>query len=221
MVISFVNAKGGVGKTTLSVSYAVWLKEKGYSVAFIDADKQRLSSDWLKAVEPEVEQWQINEEQVMLDRIVEVRDNVDFLIVDGPAGDSSLTRVILLRSDIAFLPCGPSELDLKGTQDEIKVVKSVQDIREGKPSAYFIPNRVKPDQILTRELFDIGDGLGIPFTKNYLKQRDPYADAPGQQTVVWRMGWLRRQAGNEMKNLFEEIVGYDNTTETRKLVGNE
>lgn len=221
MVISFVNAKGGVGKTTLSVSYAVWLKEKGYSVAFIDADKQRLSSDWLKAVEPEVEQWQINEEQVMLDRIVEVRDNVDFLIVDGPAGDSSLTRVILLRSDIAFLPCGPSELDLKGTQDEIKVVKSVQDIREGKPSAYFIPNRVKPDQILTKELFDIGDGLGIPFTKNYLKQRDPYADAPGQQTVVWRMGWLRRQAGNEMKNLFEEIVGYDNTTETRKFVGNE
>lgn len=209
MVVSFVNAKGGVGKTTISVSYAVWLKEKGHKVALIDADKQRLSSDWLKAVEPELPQWQISEEQEMLDKIVEVREDFDFVIVDGPAGDSGLTRVILLRSDLAFLPCGPSELDLKGTQDEIKVVRSVQEIRGGRPNAYFVPNKVKPDQVLSKELFELGDTVGIPFTENYLRLRDPYADAPGQQTVVWRMGFLRRQAANEIQGLFKEIVTYE------------
>jgi len=156
----------------------------------------------------------------MLDKIAEIRGEADYLIIDGPAGDSSLTRVILLRSDIAFLPCGPSELDLKGTQDEIKVVKSVQEIRDGKPLAYFIPNRVKPDQVLSKELFELGGGVGIPFTKNYIRLRDPYADAPGQQTVVWRMGFLRRQAGKEIQNLFEEIIQYD-ATEIRKHIGNQ
>ena len=209
MVVSFVNAKGGVGKTTLSVNYVVWLKERGYRTALIDADKQRLSSSWLAAAEPAIPRWHINEEQEMLDKIVDIRGEVDFLIIDGPAGDSGLTRVILLRSDISFLPCGPSELDLKGTQDEIRVVKSVQDIREGQPRAYFIPNKIKPDQILSKELFELGGKIGIPFTKNFIRLRDPYADAPGQQTVVWRMGILRRQASEEIQNLFKEIVQYD------------
>lgn len=209
MVSCFVNAKGGVGKTTLSVNYAVWLREQGHSVAFIDADKQRLSTDWLSHVQPDINVWQINDEQEMLDKISEVRGEVDYLIIDGPAGDSGLTRVILLRSDVAFLPCGPSELDLKGTQDEIRVVKSVQEIREGKPKAYFVPNKIKPDHILSKELLEVGDGIGIPFTKNYLRLRDPYADAPGQKTVVWRMGFLRRQAGKEIQRLFEEIKNYE------------
>ena len=220
MVVSFVNAKGGVGKTTLAVSYAVWLKERGHRVAFIDADKQRLSSLWLAGVEPEMPLWRVLEEQDMLDTIAEIKDGVDRLIIDGPAGDSGLTRVILLRTDLAFLPCGPSELDLLGTRDEIKVVKSVQELMDGKPRAYFIPNKIKPNQTLSQELFALGDRVGIPFTENHLRLRDPYADAPGQQTVVWRMGFTRRHAAREMRRLFEEIVRYD-TKETGKLVGNE
>ena len=74
--------------------------------------------------------------------------------------------------------------------------------------------------MLSKELFELGDNIGIPFTKNYIRLRDSYADGPGQQTVVWRMGFLRRQAAKEIQNLFKEIVEYD-ATETRKLVGNE
>lgn len=39
-VISFINMKGGVGKTTLSLGIADFLADEGYSVLFIDADPQ-------------------------------------------------------------------------------------------------------------------------------------------------------------------------------------
>ena len=41
MIFAFTNAKGGVGKSTLSVHLAVWLGEKGEKVALIDASSEK------------------------------------------------------------------------------------------------------------------------------------------------------------------------------------
>lgn len=40
VIISFLNQKGGVGKTTLSVNTAGAFAAQGYKVLLIDADKQ-------------------------------------------------------------------------------------------------------------------------------------------------------------------------------------
>jgi chromosome partitioning protein len=46
-VISFVNAKGGVGKTTASVNVAAGLAYKGYRTLFIDLDPQGNATSYL------------------------------------------------------------------------------------------------------------------------------------------------------------------------------
>lgn len=46
MIISFLNQKGGVGKTTLSVNVAAYLAEYGHRVLLIDADKQGSATTW-------------------------------------------------------------------------------------------------------------------------------------------------------------------------------
>ncbi|MDF3472419.1 ParA family protein, partial [Sulfitobacter sp. M57] len=46
MIISFLNQKGGVGKTTLSVNVASCLARQGHRVLLIDADKQGSATTW-------------------------------------------------------------------------------------------------------------------------------------------------------------------------------
>lgn len=220
MIISFVNAKGGVGKTTLAVHFAVWLHDRGKKVAFIDADRMRLSSGWLAEAEPAIATTTITTQAEILNQADAIAETVDHLIIDGPAGDTDLTRAILLKSALAFLPCAASELDIKGTRLEIEVVRQAQSLLRGLPQAFFVPNRVDPKQVLTRELLELtGEQIGIPFTKGIVRQRPPYADAPGQKSVVSRMGFHARFAAEEIASLFTELNSYAEK-ETRNIAAN-
>lgn len=47
MIISFLNQKGGVGKTTISTNVAYALSQRGFKVLLVDSDPQHSASDWV------------------------------------------------------------------------------------------------------------------------------------------------------------------------------
>lgn len=210
MILALTNSKGGVGKSTLAVHLAVWLMERGHSVALVDADVQGSSSAWFKEAAPGGVLIRLATPDDVMEQVPQIAAAHEYVVVDGPAGLSELTRTILFLTDATFLPCGPSVLDLRAANDAIRVVRQVQAIRKGPPHAVLVPNKLQVQYRLSQEFLETARSLDIPASRG-LKLRQAYADAVGQGTVVWRMGTRAQEAAAEITTLFEELVGHDHT----------
>ena len=210
MIFAFTNAKGGVGKSTLSVHLAVWLREKGAKVALIDADVQESSSIWLQEAAPDIPVVRLQTPDDILEQVPILQAEFEHLVIDGPAGLSEVTRTVLFVADVTFLPCGPSVLDLRAARDAIRVVRQAQGIRKGPPHAVLVPNKLQVQYRLTQELLETARSLEIPASSG-LRLRQAYADAAGQGTVVWRLGPRALEAAREMESLLKELHAYERT----------
>lgn len=222
MIVALTNSKGGVGKSTLAVHLALWLSEQGAKVALVDSDVQGSSSLWLHEAAPEIKVVRLQTADDILDQVPKIQSEVQHIIVDGPAGLSEVTRTILFLTDLAFLPCGPSVLDLRAASDAIRVVRQVQTIRKGPPKAVLVPNKLQVQYRLTQELLETAKTLEIPAASG-LRLRQAFADAAGQGTVVWRMQTQSaRDAAAEIEILFTELLAYEpaNSTNNERSVAN-
>lgn len=220
MIVALSNSKGGVGKSTLAVHLAVWCKERGGDVALVDADAQESSSVWLLEAAPHIPLFRLQTPDDILDQLAELRHRFDFVVVDGPAGLSEVTRAILLVADIALLPCGPSVLDLRAADEAIRVVRQAQKIRRGPPQAMLIPNKLQIQYRLSREMLETTRSLAIPIVAG-LRLRQAYADAVGQGTVVWRLGAKGNDAGCEIRELFGGIFGQTSADDGRSVANGQ
>jgi chromosome partitioning protein len=145
-------------------------------------------------------------EDELIERAPVFQQEVDIVIADGPAGLKELTRALLLVCDTAFIPCGPSVLDVWAVSEAIRVVKQAQSIRKGIPEAMLILNKMQPRYRLSRELQAVSSKLDIPTASATIGHRQAYADAVGQGSVVWRLGVSAAPAAHELNRLFTEIV---------------
>ena len=202
-IVAVINSKGGVGKSTIAVHYAIAESEKGRRVALIDSDVQESSTRWLKDLADGVAVFRLSTPDDVLERAPKLKEEYDLVIADGPAGLSEVTRAILLRADVALLPCGPSTMDLRPAKDSLRVLQQAQSVRNGTPKAFFVPNKLQSGTRLTRELLSTAEALGLPVLPG-LHLRQVYADAVGQGTVVWRMP-NARAASDEIYQLFKAI----------------
>jgi chromosome partitioning protein len=205
MFFAFANPKGGVGKSTLSVHAAVWLCEQGKNVAVVDADVQGSSSAWLEEAAPKLPLVRLITADDILEELPKLREQFEHVVIDGPAGLSEVTRAILLLTDVALLPCGPSVLDLRAAFEAIRAVRQVQSIRHGPPHAVLVPNGLKTRQRLSKDFVDATRALDIPASSG-LRDLQAYADSVGQGTVVWKMGPRAADAAAEIKQLFMEVL---------------
>jgi len=206
MIIVIANSKGGVGKSTIAVHLAAWLKEQGHSVILADCDTQHSSSEWLKEAEPDIRYERLASPEEILDRLRELNQEADYVIADGPGSNSETSRALLLLADFAFVPCKAGMLEARALAQATKVLQQVQNIRNGKPFATIILSMVGKHYRLTKDMKDAAEALEMALADSMLTQKQVYADAPGQRAVVWKLGSRGKNAGQEMKGLFDEIL---------------
>jgi chromosome partitioning protein len=206
MVIVLANSKGGVGKSTLAVHLAVWLHERGRSVILADCDAQRSSSDWIKEAAPEVKTVRLAGPDDILNKLPRLSQEADYVIADGPGSNTEISRALLLRADLALVPCKASMLEVRALAQATAVLKQARDIRGGAPKAKVVLSMVGKNYRLTQDMKEAAVSLRLALTDAALTLRQVYADAPGQGTVVWKMGTRAGDAATEMERLFREIL---------------
>jgi chromosome partitioning protein len=209
MLIATTNSKGGVGKSTIAVHLAAWLHGLGKHVIVIDCDTQQSCSRWLNRVNVEIPTVQMSTPDEVFKYGMDLVNQADLVIADGPAGLAELTRALLMICDLALVPCGPSALDLESSRITVEVIQQARKIRKGDlPLALFIPNRLQANTILASELMAVSGRLGIPVTKSALRLRQVYANAPGQGQTVWNIPNAPSEAVSDMQLLCQEIITY-------------
>ena len=114
MIISLVNSKGGVGKSTLAGNLAGWLASHGRSVILAACGTQQSSSEWITEALPELPVVRLANADAVLDELQALAQEADFVIADGPGSQTDTSRALLMWAD-APSPHGCTKM---GTQCE-------------------------------------------------------------------------------------------------------
>lgn len=185
MTVMFLNGKGGAGKTTLSVLFALALHDSGHRPAVRDLDPQGTATRWLDlAVEKE-----------------EFTSHADpnVTIFDSPPRLDSLDVLKTARmADKLVLVSSPSPADVFTTKDTIRRV--IEPVR-GLAKCRVLFNNVQKNTILAGQLDDMAREIGVPKLNRCLFRRQAY-----QQAVLLGFRSLPRTAREEVFSLALEIL---------------
>ena len=161
MNIVLCNGKGGTGKTTMAVLLATALAEAGKRVAVLDLDPQATATNWLGERDGgKVERWKSG-------------TVYDVVLVDTAPRLDTLAPA-LARCSMAVLVASPSPADLWTTRDTVAA------IRPHLPTGArlrLLFNGVQAATVLSRELPDLANRIGVKALRSTISRRQCYMHA--------------------------------------------
>lgn len=206
MIVAIVNSKGGVGKSTLAGSLVGWLWQHGRRVILVDCDAQQSSSEWIREALPDVAVVRLKSADEVLEQLPDLAQQADYVVADGPGSQTEVSRALLMWADLAVIPCKASMFEVRALSVNTAFVRQAQRIRQGEPQAVAILSMVGREYRLTRDMQQAAVSLQLSLSSTPVTLRQAYADAPGQGTFVWNMGYHARDAADEIDALFREIL---------------
>lgn len=137
-IISFVTQKGGSGKTTLCVNFAVAARQSGGTkkrVLIIDTDRQGTAQKWFERREnPEPMLLPVSSTADIEKAVESARvQKFDWVFIDTPGRDDAAVAAAIRLADFCIIPTRPSSADLEATPATRETVS-----RLGKPFAFVL-----------------------------------------------------------------------------------
>jgi chromosome partitioning protein len=187
MIISVLNQKGGVGKTTLAVHIATALAQKGNRVLLVDADQQGSALDWSASRNGNSQPLfpVIGLPKKSLHReLPALAEDYKYVVIDGPPRVNEVARSAILASDLVLIPVQPSPYDVWAAKEIVDLLSEVTTFNEKVKSAFVI-NRKIVNTAIGRDVTEALSGYPIPVLNAQICQRVPFAETAGSgQTVL-------------------------------------
>lgn len=172
-VISFLNPKGGSGKTTAVINFATALARKGLKIAVVDTDPQMSLSNWHIEEKCNFDVFTAAGENDVYS-IPEDLAEYDYTVIDGAGSLSVITAAAVMVSDLVIIPVSPSPLDFSASGSVMAVLKAQSRNRKDPiHSRFLITRKVEQATMLATLKASIKD-TGIPAYRTSIAQRQSY-----------------------------------------------
>ncbi|MCY4584602.1 MAG: ParA family protein [Bryobacterales bacterium] len=206
MILSFINQKGGVGKSTLSINAADCLRRQGFRTLLIDADPQGTANDWASRRDelpfPVVPLARRN----MAQEILSLAVHYDHVVIDGPPRAEVLSRAVIIASDLVVIPIEASGASDWASQTTIRQVQEARQYKENLISVLLL-SRVIPKTVIGRSIREHVADHGIPLLEAAVANRVPFAEALTMGETIYE--WSSRSAAaKEFSRVMQEIGAF-------------
>ena len=207
MIIGMLNQKGGVGKTTLSVSIAHELARRTptQEILIVDSDPQQSSLNWSEVREGKPPLAVIGLSKKSLHRdLPPIAKNYLHVVIDGPPRVTELSRSCIMASDLVIVPCTPSPYDIWASSETVNLIKEAQVYKE-KLKGVFMINRKIINTAISREILDVLNKMALPVLSTQITQRVIFAESAANGKTVFDID-PDGKAGSEISTLVDEIL---------------
>jgi chromosome partitioning protein len=207
MIVSFLNQKGGVGKTTLAIHVADALARRKQRVLLVDADPQGSALDWAAARRGESLFPVAGLPRASLHKeLPGLAQGYDAVIIDGPPRVYDVARSAIMASDLVLVPVQPSPYDVWAAKEIIDLMHEAAVFKPGLKSAFAI-NRKIVNTALGRDVVEALAGYPIRVMKAAICQRVALAESAAQGRTVFETA-PNHPSVSELLALVEEVVEF-------------
>lgn len=206
MIVSFLNQKGGVGKTTLALNVAAERARTGRRVLVIDADPQGSALDWAAARDISPLVTVVGLPRPTIHREVgDLARGYDDVIIDGPPRVTDLARSAIAAADLVVVPVQPSPYDVWAADEVVKLIGEATSFKENLKSVFVINRRITKTAI-GRDVAAALAAYPLPLASTVIAQRVVYAEAAARGLAVFEIE-ENGPAAHEIELLTTELFG--------------
>ncbi|MEV7631908.1 ParA family protein [Microbacterium sp. NPDC089318] len=206
-IISAVNQKGGMGKTTITMQLAAALSRR-HRALVVDVDPQQSTVWWADNAQRHLSfDFAGSQHPGVLSRLSHLGREYDFVIADtlGSLEDTRTLDAVVDATGFVIVPLAPEPLAVEPTMRTIARFIEPQDTRFAVLLNKIDP-RVRGQLEMWHDLLDVT--LGVPRFASHVRQYKAQADAPVLGDLVTTVRDSRRTQGaiSDVTTLALEVV---------------
>jgi len=203
MIISFLNQKGGVGKTTLATNTAAELAKRGAAVLLVDADPQATASTWAGLREEPTFQVVTMARDNLHKEVPALAERYDHIVIDGPPRAETIPLSVIASSDLVLMPIEPSGASDWAARDTVAQLNRARQQFPELRAAFVVSRRIG-NTVIGRDIREMAAEHGFPVLETSINARVAFAEATTLGKTIQEYAG-RSGAAKEIARLVDEL----------------